>query len=66
MWLRASVASIEAELREGSEVGRGASAGNAMGRTAQQRIVVAGHDASDLMRVREGHTAAYPADMHCC
>lgn len=58
MWLRGSVASTEARMCEGSELGRDASARSAMGRPAQQRIVVAGHDASDRMRVREGHTAA--------
>ena len=58
MWLRVSVVSIEAEMHEGSELGRGASAGSAMGRTAQQRLVVAERDASARMRLGEGHTAA--------
>jgi hypothetical protein len=57
-WLRASVASSGAEMREGSELDRDASAGIAMGRAAQQRIVPVGHDTSAQMRVREGHTAA--------
>ena len=58
MWLRASVVSTEAGMQEESELGRGASAGSAMGRTAQQRLVVAERDASDRMRLGEGHTAA--------
>ena len=58
MWLRASVVSTEAEMQEESELGKGALAGSAMGGTAQQRIVVAKHDASARTRVREGHTAA--------
>ena len=66
MWPRASVASTEAGMRERSELGRGASAGSAMGCTAQRRIVPAGHDASARVRTREGHTAAWTAWMHCC
>ena len=58
MCLRASVASTEAGMREGNKVDRGASAGSAMGRTAQQRIFLAGHDVSAQMRAGEDHTAA--------
>ena len=64
MWLRASVASTEAGMREESQLGRGASAGSAMGRTAQQRIVVAGHDACSRMRLGECHATEQVADMH--
>ena len=65
MWLRGSVASTDAGMREGSELGRGASTGSAMGRTAQQRVALTELDVCDRMRVREGHTAAYAAEMHC-
>jgi len=53
MWLRASVASTEAGMREGSELGRGASARSAMVRATQQRTVLRKHDACDQMHVRE-------------
>ena len=66
MRLRASVVPSEAEMGEGSELGRGAAAGDARGCTAQQRIVPAGRDASDRMRVGEDQTAAWTAGMHYC
>ena len=66
MWLRASIASIDAGVREGSELDRGASAGNAMGLTAQLRIIVAERDDSARMRLGEGRAAAQPVWMHCC
>ena len=66
MWLRGSVASTEAGLREGSHLGKGASAGSAMERTAQQRVALTGHDACHQVRLGERHAAAYAAEMHCC
>ena len=66
MRLRGSVASTDAEMCEGSELGKGASAGSAMWSTAQQRVVLAGHDACHQVRLGERHAAAYAAEMHCC